>query len=178
MHHLLCACALFVVAHLAHAASESPIRLDTAAGAIEGTLTLPATPGTPPLALLIGGSGPTDRDGNSALVQGRNDSLRMLAQALAAAGIASVRYDKRGVAASLPAGRDEAALRFDDYVGDATGWVRRLAADPRFGGVTVIGHSEGALIGLLAAGQSPAAAVVTIAGAGERASIALRRQLH
>lgn len=159
-------------------AVEQSIELRTMTGTLQGTLRTPETPGRWPVLLLIAGSGPTDRDGNTPLVAGRNDSLKLLAAALAEAGFASVRYDKRGIAASAAAGPAEAALRFDHYVQDAAAWVRQLAADVRFSAVAVLGHSEGALIGLLAAQQSPATAYVSVAGTAERASVLLRRQLQ
>ncbi|MBH9787677.1 alpha/beta hydrolase, partial [Clostridioides difficile] len=55
-----------------------------------------ASPSPSPVALIIAGSGPTDKDGNSALA-GKNNSLKMLAEGLAQQGIATVRYDKRGL---------------------------------------------------------------------------------
>jgi pimeloyl-ACP methyl ester carboxylesterase len=94
---------------------------------------------------------------------------------LAANGIASVRYDKRGIGASAAPGAKEADLRFDTYVADAAAWVKQLRNDARFSSVTVVGHSEGALIGLLAA--SKADAFVSIAGPSKRASAVLREQL-
>lgn len=164
------------------AATELPLTLDTPTGRLHGTLTLPpaaAQPGAPrpPVVLLIAGSGPTDRDGNTPLAGGRNDSLRLLAAGLRDAGLASLRYDKRGVAASQAAARAEADLRFDHLVDDAAAWVALLAQDARFAGVAVLGHSEGALIGLRAAQRSPARAVVSLAGPAERAPALLRRQL-
>ena len=72
------------------------------AGSVEGTLLLPAkaASGKVPVVLIVAGSGPTDRDGNSAGLPGQNNSYRMLAEALAADGIASLRYDKRGIGTS------------------------------------------------------------------------------
>lgn len=159
------------------AATEQPIVLTTPSGDIVGSLLLAAAPAKHPVVLIVAGSGPTDRDGNSAMIPGRNDSLKMLATALAEAGYSSVRYDKRGIGASRAAGPAESALRFDHYVDDAAAWVRKLAADPRFGGVAVIGHSEGALIAVIAAQRSPARAVVSIAGVADRPSVVLRAQL-
>lgn len=161
---------------------EEHIALETPTGRIAGTLQLPAAAADKPEGalkgvLIIAGSGPTDRDGNSPLVPGRNDSLRMLAVALAEEGIASLRYDKRGVGASLPAGPTESELRFEHYVDDAAAWITRLKADPRFGAVAVIGHSEGSLIGMLAAQQAGAAAFVSIAGIADGPSSVLRKQL-
>lgn len=161
----------------AQAPRDVDIVLDTPTGQLAGSLLLPAAKAPVPVALIIAGSGPTDRDGNSRMLPGRNDSLRMLAQALAQAGIASVRYDKRGIGASASAMGSEAALRFETYIDDAAGWIARLKSDPRFSTVAVIGHSEGALIGMVAARQAAAAALVSIAGAGAPLPAVLRRQL-
>ena len=75
------------------------VTLETATGTLRGTLLRPAAEGTFPVALIIAGSGPTDRNGNSPLGVNSN-YLKMLADSLARHGIASLRYDKRGVAAS------------------------------------------------------------------------------
>jgi pimeloyl-ACP methyl ester carboxylesterase len=169
---------LATAAHaMAAPGGEQPIVLDTAGGTIAGTLRLPAGPDKAPAVLIVAGSGPTDRDGNSAMLPGRNDSLRMLAEALARAGFASVRYDKRGIGASRSAASDESTLRFDTYVDDAAAWIARLKADPRFSAVAVIGHSEGALIGMLAAERAGAAAYVSLAGVADGPGAVLRKQL-
>ncbi|MCW5609258.1 MAG: alpha/beta hydrolase [Rubrivivax sp.] len=159
-------------------AAEQAIDLATPTGTLRGTLTLPPGAAGVPVVLVIAGSGPTDRDGNTPLAAGRNDSLKMLAAALADLGLASVRYDKRGVAASSAAARAESELRFDHYVDDAAAWVGQLARDPRFTGVAVLGHSEGSLIGMLAVQRSPAAAFVSVAGPATKAADLLRRQLQ
>lgn len=161
----------------AHAA-ETPITLDTPTGQLAGTLELPVGADKPRVALLIAGSGPTDRDGNSSMIPGRNDSLKLLAAGLADAGIATVRYDKRGIGGSHAAGSAESALRFEMFVDDAAAWIARLKADPRFASVAVIGHSEGSLIGMLAARQADAAAFVSIAGIADGASTLMRKQLE
>lgn len=159
-------------------ALEMPIELITPTGVIKGSLTMPAQTGKVPVALIIAGSGPTDRDGNSNILPGKNNSLKQLANALADAGIASVRYDKRGVGESAASLNSELAIRFDDYVQDAAAWIKQLADDGRFTGVTVIGHSQGALTGILAAQKSKAQAYVSIAGVAESGGAVLRRQLH
>src|SRR5438067_13693302 len=90
-------CALMLSGRAGAAESdEQALTLETTSGAIAGTLTLPAAAGKVPVALIIAGSGPTDRDGNSAVPGFHSDSLKLLAEALARQGIASVRYDKRG----------------------------------------------------------------------------------
>jgi alpha-beta hydrolase superfamily lysophospholipase len=159
-------------------AAEQPIALDTATGVIQGTLTTPAGAAKTPVVVIISGSGPTDRDGNTPLAAGRNDSLKLLAAALQSQGIASVRYDKRGVAGSVKAARQESDLRIEDYVQDASSWAAKVAADARFTGVVMLGHSEGSLIGMLAAQRSPVSAFISIAGPAEKASVVLRRQLQ
>lgn len=88
---------------------QRPVSLDTGQGTLYGSLLLPRSQTPPPVVLIIAGSGPTDRDGNNPAT-GRIDILRRLALQLAAQGIASVRYDKRGVAASLAATPDERDL--------------------------------------------------------------------
>lgn len=145
-------------------------------GELVGTLLVPGSlPNPIPVAIIIAGSGPTDRDGNSP--GATNNSLRYLAEDLSKLGIASLRYDKRAVGQSaIPLAKIE-ALRFEDYVSDAKAWISRLQADARFSKVIVIGHSEGSLIGMLAARETRATAFVSIAGTSKRFSDLLRRQL-
>jgi pimeloyl-ACP methyl ester carboxylesterase len=126
--------------------------------------------------LFVAGSGPTDRDGNQPRLV--NDSLKQLAAALASQGIASLRYDKRGVGASRSAGREEKDLRFEHYVDDAAAWLEWLKADPRFSLVGLVGHSEGAHIGALAAARAGVGAYVSIAGLGRKPAEVLRTQLR
>jgi pimeloyl-ACP methyl ester carboxylesterase len=161
---------------------QRPYDLDTGHGVLRGTLLLPQAPPSqpqklPPVALLIAGSGPTDRDGNNP-EGGQNAYLRKLAEALAENGIASVRYDKRGVARSLPAAPREEELSVEAYVSDVVAWSDKLAHDPRFGRQILIGHSEGALIASLAAPQTHAEALVSLAGSARPIGDVLREQLQ
>ncbi|MBT2340523.1 MULTISPECIES: alpha/beta hydrolase [Pseudomonas] len=155
---------------------QRPISLDTGNGELFGSLLLPKSDTPVPVVLIISGSGPTDRDGNNP-EGGRNDSLKRLAWVLARHNIASVRYDKRGVAASLAATPDERNLSVEAYVADAVAWSRKLAADPRMGPVILLGHSEGALIASLAAPQANAAAVISLSGSARPIDQVLRQQL-
>ncbi|MCW3148258.1 alpha/beta hydrolase [Stutzerimonas stutzeri] len=152
------------------------LNLDTGNGVLQGSLLLPKSNQPVPVALLIAGSGPTDRDGNNPA--GPNDSLKRLAQGLAKLGVASLRYDKRGVGASLAAAPDERDLSVEAYVSDALAWSAKLKRDSRFGKLILIGHSEGALIASLAAPQSGAVALVSIAGSGRPIADVLREQLQ
>ncbi len=155
--------------------TETIVKLETATGDIEGTLLIPDTDKPGPVALIIAGSGPTDRDGNN--IQMKNNSLKMLAEGLAENGIASLRYDKRGVGKSFTAGMKEIDLRFDFYVDDAKGWVNLLDKDNRFDDIIIIGHSEGSLIGMIISQQDKVDKYISIAGAGEPAGIIIRKQL-
>jgi len=155
---------------------QRPITLDTGNGELFGSLLLPKSDKPVPVVLIISGSGPTDRDGNNP-DGGRNDSLKRLAWVLAKHNIASVRYDKRGVAASLAATPDERNLSVEAYVTDAQAWGRKLKADPRFGQLILLGHSEGALIASLAAPDIDAAAVISMSGSARPIDQVLRQQL-
>ena len=152
--------------------------LETPTGRLVGTLELPEADGPFPVALLIAGSGPTDRDGNSTLLPGRNDSLKLVARALAEGGVASLRYDKRGIGESRDAGLDEAAMTFDLAIEDAVRWLDLLGADARFTRRLVAGHSEGSLVGMLASARADVAAFVSLEGAGRPAADVLRSQLR
>ncbi|MBH3436179.1 alpha/beta hydrolase [Pseudomonas citronellolis] len=180
MPRLIAFLSCWLFAAMTYAASppllQRPYDLDTGHGVLRGTLLLPQTASPPPLALLVAGSGPTDRDGNNP-EGGNNAYLRRLAEALASNGIASLRYDKRGIARSRDAAPDERQLSVDGYVDDLVAWSDRLAEDPRFGPQVLVGHSEGALIASLAAPRSKAAALVLIAGSGRPIDKVLREQL-
>ncbi len=160
-----------------HTILQRPIDLETGSGTLHGSLLLPKTEERVPVALLIAGSGPTDRDGNNPY-GAHNDSLKRLAQLLAKHGVASVRFDKRGVAASKAAAPDERTLSVEGYVADAIAWGQRLKSDPRFGSLILIGHSEGALIASLAAENAGADALIVIAGSSRPIDQVLDEQLR
>ena len=159
------------------ASASVPVTLSTDTGEIHGTLTVPDNASRTAV-LIIAGSGPTDRNGNSSVTGIATNAYKMLADSLAARGYASLRYDKRGIAASATAGADESQLTFEAYIDDAAAWAEWLAADERFDRVVLAGHSEGGLIALVAAKRSDkVVAVVTLAGVGESIDATLRRQL-
>lgn len=157
---------------------EQVIELATPWGKLCGTLLLPDGAGPWTGVLLVAGSGPTDRDGNNPLLPAPIDNIKRLAQALAARGIASLRYDKRGVGASTYPGLSEEVLRFEHLVDDAVLLAGHLRGDARIARIVLVGHSEGALIAALAAEDAQAQALVSIAGAGSRASALMRRQIQ
>ena len=85
-----------------------------------------------PLVIIIAGSGPTDMNGNTIGSELQNNSLKMLAEGLATKGIASLRYDKRGIGKSQTAMMSEEELRFEHYIDDAAAWADMFSGDERF----------------------------------------------
>lgn len=172
---------LTLLSSIAHAGTpvvlQRPISLDTGTGELFGTLLLPKSAKPVPVVLIIAGSGPTDRDGNNS-DGGRNDSMKRLALILAKHNIASVRYDKRGVAASRPATPDERDLSIEKYVDDAVAWAAKLKTDSRLGPLILMGHSEGALVATLAAERAGAVALISVAGTGRPVDQVVREQLQ
>lgn len=161
-------------------AHEEQIAISREWGDLRGTLALPEGD-SDAVVLIIAGSGPTDRNGNSGTGLTTN-AYYMLARALETEGIASLRYDKRGVGQSRYTDPDryerESELRFDDYIEDAAAcaeWLRERG----FRKIIPVGHSEGALVALeLATRSSDVAAVVSLAGAGYPIDEILQFQLN
>ncbi len=145
-----------------------------ASGTLHGTLTLPDGDAAVPGLVIVAGSGPVDRDGNIPGLP--NDSLKLLAHGLAAQGIASIRADKRAIGASRWDSLQEADLRFGDYVRDTIAWAGLLRTQPRIARVSLLGHSEGALVVTFAAARAEAASIVLLAGAGTPAGPIMERQ--
>ena len=178
MKRLFALLAAFFFTAVTIQAVEEDVVLNTLTGDIHGKLMLPEGGVPCPVVLIIAGSGPTDMNGNSIGSGMTNNSLLYLAQELAANGIASVRYDKRGIGKSAAAGTKEEELRFDHYIDDAAAWCDKLGGDVRFNKVVIAGHSEGSLIGMVAATRSKAVeAYVSIAGCGSPAYEILEKQL-
>ncbi len=116
-------------------------------GPLRGTLVLPARDA--PVILMIPGSGPTNRDGNSPLGVSAAP-YRLLAEGLAAEGIGSVRIDKRGMFGSKGAVPDANAVTVADYVSDTEAWVDAIRARTGADCIWLLGHSEGGLVALAA----------------------------
>jgi hypothetical protein len=145
---------------------------------LAGTLAVPAAGPPGPAVLMLPGSGQTDRDDNAKALA--IDVFPRLSAAIEAQGLATFRYDKRGVGAS---DGDYFATDFDDRLADAAAAVGWLRARPEVDAsrVFALGHSEGALLSVgLAAGAAPVAGLVLLAGAaqsGERILIWQGRQI-
>ena len=130
-----------------------------------------------PFVLIVPASGTVDRNGNAVGDGPKSDTYELLAQALAAKGIGSLRTDRRGIAGSAQAVTDESKLTIDTYVEDTVAWAKFLALQPRVKCVLLFGHSEGALIAQLAAQKVKTCGVIEAAGAGRPAGDLLASQL-
>tara|TARA_Y100000739_G_scaffold119741_1_gene103068 strand:- start:54 stop:983 length:930 start_codon:yes stop_codon:yes gene_type:complete len=165
---------LFFTAYIMYSQEEA-ITLKTASGNLQGTLLLPEVE-KPPVVLIIAGSGPTDRNGNNPSL--KPNYLKMLAEGLHKNNIASLRFDKRGIAESASAFKGgEIELRFETYINDVEQWTSVLKNDSRFSSVIILGHSEGSLIGMIASQQTSPEKYISIAGPGITMQETLKRQL-
>ncbi|HZG73823.1 MAG TPA: alpha/beta fold hydrolase [Chondromyces sp.] len=127
-----------------------------------------------PAVLIIGGTGKIDRNGK--VNKKLNLRLyRQLAEVLTGFGVATLRYDKRGVGASEG---DYLVTGLWDLVEDAQAAVHFLKKQPEVDPekVIVLGHSEGSTIGTAVAARETLAGLILLSGAGERISDALKRQ--
>ena len=189
---------LGIIAATQSAIAAEPAAEDvTVASVLSGTLLKPAGVERPPVVLLIAGSGPTDRDGNQG--GAGPGELHQLADALAECGIASLRYDKRGVGRSAAVEPGEQNFLLDTFVADANAWLAYLGHRPDLGTPVVAGHGEGGLIAILIAERvraaglrgrldrqfdrlvarpMPAAAMVLLAAPGRPFGAVLRDQLR
>ena len=137
-----------------------------------GTLTYP-TGYSPekhvPVVLMITGSGPQDRNEE---VFGHKPFL-VIADYLAQNGIASLRYDDRGVGQST-GNRTECTSK--DYAEDAASGLQWLKESGKFGKIGVLGHSEGGMIAFMLAAEGKADFAVSLAGPGIKGDTLLAEQ--
>jgi uncharacterized protein len=167
---------------------------------LAGTLLIPAHPANKrvPGAIIIAGSGSVDRDGNEVQVGFVSNMYKQIADQLALQGIASLRYDKRGVGASTPfplpknlqqPTPDEIAalqnfVAWQNYVDDAVATLHYLQAQPEIvlDDTAIIGHSEGSIIASQIVGtqqkHSPSPRAIVLIGApGRTLDVILREQI-
>ncbi|KQN25363.1 hydrolase [Sphingomonas sp. Leaf33] len=145
-------------------------------GPLAGTLTLAGGKG--PAVVIIPGSGPTDRDGNSPLGITAG-SYRMLADALAAKGVSSIRIDKRGMFGSRAAVADANSATMADYAADARAWARLAAKRTGNACAWLVGHSEGGMVALQAAQAADGiCGVVLVSSPGRSLGNVMRAQFR
>ena len=142
---------------------------------VDGTILVPSTTEKPPLAILIGGSGPIDRNGNQQMM--KNNSLKFLAEALYDNDIAVFRYDKRIVKQIKDRTLNEESIHFDDFIKDAIDVIEYFKRSKAFSKIYVIGHSQGSLVGMIAS-QNRADGFISLAGAGQEIDDVIVDQLE
>lgn len=150
------------------------VNIDVEGGALIAALELP--PKTPSaVAIIVAGSGGTDKNGNSVGME--SNSYKMLAESLAAEGIATIRYDKRGIGENQGLVKDLNQITIDLFANDVENIVKYALQDERFSDVHIIGHSEGALLATLAARKQKVDSIILLAGAGRSIDEVLIEQL-
>ena len=156
--------------------TETDVSLKTATGVLWATQAQPPSGVHGPVAVILAGSGPTDRNGDGPSIH--PDTYKMLAAGLAAQSVTTFRTDKRGVGESASAALSESDMRIQTDATDARAWADEARARTGAPCVWLIGHSEGALLAELAA-QNPAGicGLVLISGAGRKLGDVLREQL-
>lgn len=156
--------------------SEKELHILSNSDSLFGTLLMPENAKAAPIALIISGSGPTDRNGNTKpyII---NNSLALLANGLASHGIGSFRFDKRGVGKSNSKTKEEELL-FDRYVEDVCLWIDLIKKEFPSSKLFIIGHSEGSLIGILAARKRQVNGFVSLCGVAKRADHIILEQLQ
>jgi pimeloyl-ACP methyl ester carboxylesterase len=144
-------------------AADAPVQIGQGAAALHGSLLRPGDVKVHAAVLMIGGSGPEDRDGNDLKDGQKSQALKLLALALADRGVVSLRYDKRGVGESAAAGDPQSIGQLAE---DAADWARLLRREPGVRCVVLLGHSEGALVATLAAPKAKLCGLVLVSGQG------------
>jgi uncharacterized protein len=157
--------------------TAEPVELEVPGAVLRGDLWLPSREDDrpAPVLLLVAGSGPTDRDGNGPLGLS-TDTYRLIAEGLAGRGVASLRFDKRGIGASTSETREE-ELTMQTFADDVVALTALLRADPRFSAVVLAGHSEGGLVAMMAAQTAKVDGLALVATPGRKIGEVLREQL-
>ena len=157
-------------------AVQTEVEAAGAAGPLRGTMLAPAT-GARAVVLILPGSGTIDRDGNGPGIAAA--PYRLLAEGLAPRGIATIRFDKRGLLGSAAAVPDANAASIAGYVDDARQWVRTARERTAAPCVWLLGHSEGGLVALVA-GQEPENiwGLILVSAGGRPIGTVLREQLR
>jgi pimeloyl-ACP methyl ester carboxylesterase len=174
MKQFVIATILCLTASLVTAQHTDTLKLSIDGVSIHAVLTQPSGVNNPPLAIFIAGSGPTDLDGNQSTM--KNNSLKLLSESLVSNQIATLRFDKRGIAKSMDPNFSESKMTFDRYVQDVESIINQMKAKG-FSAIFIVGHSEGSLLGMAALQQNEVKGFVSIAGAGFPAYEILKTQL-
>lgn len=155
---------------------EEVVELRSGDCTLQGSLMLPTGFDYSSVALLVSSTATADRDGNEQVM--RNYALKMVATALAQHGIASLRYDKRGVGMSRYNAGQQGQVTLSTHASDIENLVSSLKRDKRFARVVVVGHGVGSLISMIALSRgAPAAGFISLEGVGRSFDQVLKDQL-
>ncbi|MBQ5736272.1 MAG: alpha/beta fold hydrolase [Alistipes sp.] len=163
MKRLLVLILLFVVSQMSAFAASEEVKICCSWGDIAATLATPDK-GSDSAVVIVAGSGPTDRNGNSGLNL-NTYAYKRLSDGLVEAGYAVLRYDKRGVGGSVIPAEQVPSLLYDDYVADAercVAWLREQG----YKHIAIAGHSEGGSIAIEVAARGDVDGVVLLAAPG------------
>lgn len=175
MKRSILSCLMLILSTLSFAQDTIPLEQQiTVDKFTDGTLTIPGNMNNSPLVIFIQGSGPVNRDGNAPMM--KNDGIKKIAHELAENGIASFRYDKRIFKMDKFRVKEE-DLKFEDFVTDVNSIIDHFGKEEKFGKIIIAGHSEGSLIGILAAQNKKANAFISLAGAGRNIDEIIVEQL-
>lgn len=151
--------------------TETEIKINTY---IDGTLFTPIAIEKPELVIIIAGSGPTDRNGNQNFL--KNNSLKKLATAITDKGVATFRYDKR-IVKQIRSGNVDLSITLDDFVMDTKSVISHFKSTNQFSKIYVAGHSQGSLVGMLAA-ENNIDGFISLAGAGQNFGDVIVEQIN
>jgi len=169
MKHLVLALCLFATQAVA---TPVEVTVQGPAGLLAGTIEIPQSTSRA-AALILPGSGPTDRNGNNP--QGLfAASYRLLAEDLASQGITTLRFDKRGIGASQG---DPDDVTLSEFAEDATAWIAELLRQTEQDCVWLLGHSEGAIIATMLAEREDVCGIALIAAPGRNVGDLFREQV-
>ncbi len=142
------------------------VKVKLSDGTLYGELLRPQKPLWNCVIIFTAGSGPTDRDGNSDILTGKNDSLKALAYGLTEAGYATFRYDQRSAGKTRRhTTKDLNTLTFEVMVGDLVEVIKTMKEHEKFDTIILIGHSQGAMVSTLAAQIEEVDGVINLCGA-------------
>jgi pimeloyl-ACP methyl ester carboxylesterase len=157
---------------------ETEIEAPGPNGPLKGLMLSPGIVGAP-VVLIVPGSGPTNRDGNS-LHGLQTDTYKLLAEGLAGHGIASVRIDKRGMFSSHAAIPNANDVTIADYASDVHTWAKTIGDKTGAKCIWVLGHSEGGLVAMGAAKDNPPdiCGLLLVAAPGRKFGDILKAQMR
>lgn len=164
----------FATSTISWTQNEKEVKVKTDKGTLYGSLTSVDNYKEAPVVIIIPGSGPTDRNGNSTFIQ--PNSYKLLAEALSEQGISTLRYDKLMIGKSK-SDLEEKNFLFEHNADQVIAWIDYLEKK-KFTNIILIGHSEGSLIGMLAAQQRKVSKFISLSGTGRNVDAVLIQQIE